>query len=152
MAKYTLTDGTSVWRYCKENKLSDKYAYRYIAAGGTPDEAVKFAYDRKYNKKWQYQVGNQSLNQYCVEKGYCYTSIYRLVKEGMTMEQAIEYYEKNKGNKSHPKHVLPTGETLKAYCEKKGICWITIYGHMRKFNLTPVKALERIGQWQQQTQ
>ena len=143
MTKHILADGTTLWKYCRIHKLNSGFAYDYIAAGGTPDEAAKYAYDKKYNKKWMYQIGETSLCQYCRQHKYSYTVIRRMVCDlGYTVKDAIEQYTKNRG-KAYAKYRLPSGESLRAYCIRNGMDYMAVSGKVRRLKLTPMQAIER---------
>lgn len=104
MTCFTLKNGTTVHKWCVQNNVCYATIFRYLEEGMYPDEVTKHFMKIKKNKnnlKFQYK-GVPIKRMYKEDKSY--QLVLRKIREGMTIEEAIQYEKKYRRFKNENKH------------------------------------------------
>ena len=135
--------GTSLTEYCKKNDINYYTMVSRIEEiikknpKITNDEATRIAIEECNDNGIIYYYNNMPLVDYCrLNSKYNYSSILTYIKrekkkfpKKSNQEIVNSYFEKN--HKIHTKHYV-RNETLKEYCEKKGLNYIKVISYISK--------------------
>lgn len=88
---YVRTDGISIRDWAKKHKANYWTIYQGIQRGLSIDEACDNALKRKGRKdsSAKYFVGKLTLRYYCDQNKIDYKRVTRLIRKGLTIQQAL---------------------------------------------------------------
>lgn len=93
---YKRTDGIGIGEWAKKHNANYWTIYQGIQRGLSVDEACENALKRKGRKdsSAKYFVGKLTLRYYCSQNNINYKTITRLIRGGLTVQQALARTQK----------------------------------------------------------
>lgn len=98
-------------------------------------------------KNRKYNIEGMSLHAYCKINNVSSARVYVLIKQGLSIKQAIEKAKTKRTKNS--KHYID-GVTLMDYCIHSGITYNTILYYIKKFKITAEQAVKNIDYYKSQ--
>ena len=93
---YKRTDGVSIGEWAKKHNANYWTIYQGIQRGLSIDDACTNALKRKGRKdsSAKYFVGKLTLRYYCIQNNINYKTVTRLIRNGLTIQQALARSQK----------------------------------------------------------
>lgn len=94
--KYYVYDDMPLTDYCRLNKVDYSRVKLGLGKGFNIKDALTYAEEiGQKGNHCLYKYKGESLRKYCLRKGLVYSTIHKKITTGFTVEEAVEWYERN---------------------------------------------------------